>query len=226
LSALAGNGNLGVDPLFQDAGDSDFRLTSVSPAIDAGHGSDADGETLDASGGARVVFGTVDMGAYEFSGTRGNKVYLASTPASQTVCEGTSVTFSVTGLTNSASDFRWMEIVGGTPVELASDAIYTILPDDKTLSLIIPNASGPIQLHVARLHPKPADSRADLCERRRERRAKRHELGECLHKSANSHQQCEFLRLHLGGGGDLQTGGRYHLHLETRCEDLRWFRRD
>ena len=88
LSALAGNGNISLNPQFVDplgpdgiAGtlDDDLRLLSNSPAIDAGDNAllpddtldvDGDGDTvektpLDLDGTGRIKNGTVDMGAYE-----------------------------------------------------------------------------------------------------------------------------------------------------------------
>ncbi len=73
--------SISPDPLFVEPGDSDFRLLSGSPCIDAGHNNaiagitdtDLDGNprfaddqaTADTGCGVPVV---VDMGAYEFQG--------------------------------------------------------------------------------------------------------------------------------------------------------------
>jgi hypothetical protein len=77
----SGRGNIDIDPLFVDPDSGDFRLSSDSPCIDAGHNnaiadladSDLDGDprfaddpaTADTGCGVPVV---VDMGAYEFQG--------------------------------------------------------------------------------------------------------------------------------------------------------------
>lgn len=73
------NHNLNSNPLFVDAENGDFRLSSGSPAINAGSrngisgvsGVDSDFFTHDLDGKARIVGTTVDMGAYEYSGTTG-----------------------------------------------------------------------------------------------------------------------------------------------------------
>jgi hypothetical protein len=77
---LGGSGNIGADPLFVDANNSDLHLQSGSPCIDAGHNwaiagfadTDLDGNPRFADGpaddtgcGLPVV---VDMGAYEYQG--------------------------------------------------------------------------------------------------------------------------------------------------------------
>jgi trimeric autotransporter adhesin len=65
-----GTGNLAVDPQFRDASSTDYRLTSGSPAIDAGGGAWASAFDLD--GRCRPVDGNgdgttlPDMGAYEY----------------------------------------------------------------------------------------------------------------------------------------------------------------
>jgi hypothetical protein len=62
----AGVGNRNADPLFVDAAGGNLRLTQVSPAIDAGaNGVLPAALTTDLDGLARIVAGTVDMGAYE-----------------------------------------------------------------------------------------------------------------------------------------------------------------
>jgi len=51
-------------PLFLDAAIGDYRLQSGSPCIDAGTNEVV--ATTDLDGNARIVNGTVDMGAYEY----------------------------------------------------------------------------------------------------------------------------------------------------------------
>ncbi len=60
-----GSGNVTNAPLFVDAGSGNYRLAAGSPCINAGDNAAAPGAT-DLDGNPRTIFGTVDMGAYEF----------------------------------------------------------------------------------------------------------------------------------------------------------------
>ncbi len=69
------NSLIGIDPEFVDAYEADYRLTSSSPALDAGENGYVDGSRVnegyplvetDLSGNSRIGNGTVDIGAYEF----------------------------------------------------------------------------------------------------------------------------------------------------------------
>ena len=60
-----GNGNLNDEPLFVDSVSGNYRLATNSPCRDAGNSAFVAGAT-DLDGNPRIVFGTVDMGAYEF----------------------------------------------------------------------------------------------------------------------------------------------------------------
>ena len=61
-----GTGNINGDPQFVDAAGGDLRLRRGSPAIDAGSNAAVPGwVTTDLAGWARIINGTVDMGAYE-----------------------------------------------------------------------------------------------------------------------------------------------------------------
>ena len=52
------------DPLFVGSGD--YHLTALSPCINTGDNNAPDLPTTDKDGNARIIGGTVDMGAYEF----------------------------------------------------------------------------------------------------------------------------------------------------------------
>lgn len=61
---------VGIDPLFADAANGDYRLLACSPAVNAGT-PDLTGLDLpptDLSGNERIVNGRIDIGAYEFAG--------------------------------------------------------------------------------------------------------------------------------------------------------------
>ena len=66
-SGWPGEGNIDEDPNFVDRNNDDFRILATSPAIDAGLTSEVTLPT-DLRANARVVGGTVDIGAYEFQG--------------------------------------------------------------------------------------------------------------------------------------------------------------
>ncbi len=60
-----GTGNIASVPQFVDAAAGNYRVAAGSPCINAGDNAAAPGAT-DLDGNPRIVFGTVDMGAYEF----------------------------------------------------------------------------------------------------------------------------------------------------------------
>ena len=63
---LGGTGNIGYDPLFTDAENADYHLQPGSPCIDSGDPNYVAGPNeTDLDGRLRVIFGRIDMGAYE-----------------------------------------------------------------------------------------------------------------------------------------------------------------
>ncbi len=60
-----GAGNIANDPQFVDAPAGNYRLGMDSPCLNAGDNAGASGPT-DLDGNPRIVFGQVDMGAYEY----------------------------------------------------------------------------------------------------------------------------------------------------------------
>ena len=60
-----GTGNIANDPRFLDAAAGNYRLDMDSPCLNAGDNAVVSGPT-DLDGNPRIVFGTVDMGAYEY----------------------------------------------------------------------------------------------------------------------------------------------------------------
>ena len=65
----SGQGNIGADPYFADPQNGDYHLLSGSGCIDTGNNTVVT-VTTDLDGNARIVNGTVDMGAYEYQGAR------------------------------------------------------------------------------------------------------------------------------------------------------------
>ena len=61
---LSGHGNVAADPQFVDAAAGNYRLLATSPCLDAGDDSVVQWDE-DLDGNQRVVYGAVDMGAYE-----------------------------------------------------------------------------------------------------------------------------------------------------------------
>ena len=60
-----GSDDISADPLFVNPEGGDYRLQSGSPCIDAGDNSAPNLPDTDKDGNARIINGTVDMGAYE-----------------------------------------------------------------------------------------------------------------------------------------------------------------
>ena len=64
---IEGNGNIGCDPQFVDPGAGDFRLSSASPCINEGANAPWMVTACDLALTQRIMYGVVDMGAYEFT---------------------------------------------------------------------------------------------------------------------------------------------------------------
>lgn len=79
------NGNISVDPLFEDTQNTEFCLGTGSPVIDAGDNSQSDLTDTDFAGGIRVRDGNgdgseiVDMGAYEHDTSSAGVLTFSST---------------------------------------------------------------------------------------------------------------------------------------------------
>ncbi|RJP62344.1 MAG: hypothetical protein C4539_18500, partial [Ignavibacteriales bacterium] len=79
--AYAGTGNTDADPLFENF-ETDYRLTSASPIIDAGLDAAWMTTAFDLDGNDRILYDAVDIGAYEYkiSYEIGGPVPIASWP--------------------------------------------------------------------------------------------------------------------------------------------------
>jgi hypothetical protein len=142
FNALGGTGNLGQDPLFSDAGNDNFALSSISPAINAGDGTiNQNGFPLDFAGAARVAGGTPDIGAYEFAGTPDTPLRLVRSPGSITVAPSDIAQFVVEGLTLTGGNFIW-------EVETSPNVFTAVGPDSTHVITVSGNTStlavGPV----------------------------------------------------------------------------------
>jgi hypothetical protein len=137
---FAGAGNINANPIFL-AAPGDLRLGAGSPAVDAGNNALVPGgTTTDVAGLPRffddpAVLNTgagtppiVDMGAHE----RIPLSVSAATPASQTVCAGAGVSFSVTASGSPTLTYRWrkgvMNLADGGAIAGSATATLTIDP--------------------------------------------------------------------------------------------------
>ncbi len=140
-SGFGGPGNKNADPLFRNPGANDLRLGTGSPAVDAGSNSSVPGGTTTDIAGLPRFFddpavadtgaGTapiVDMGAYE----RVPLTVTAPSPASQTVCAGSSVVYSVTASGNGPFTYHWrrntVNLSNGSEISGATTSSLTINP--------------------------------------------------------------------------------------------------
>lgn len=96
LTQFAGNNNLAYDPLFIDPIHGNYRLSSVSPAIDQGDAAVALATgPLDLAGSPRTSGPLPDLGAYEFSGTPGSPLKLSSDFTTRRIIQGGYTSFTV-----------------------------------------------------------------------------------------------------------------------------------
>ncbi len=158
-TGFGGTGNKNADPLFLNAGTGDLRLGSGSPAIDCGNNSAVPGSvTTDIAGLPRFFddpiapntgLGTppiVDMGANE----RVPISVTAPSPSPQTVCAGTSISFSVTASGNGPFTYKWrhnsVNLSDGGSISGSATAMLTINPtatgDTGSYDVIVTDSFG------------------------------------------------------------------------------------
>jgi hypothetical protein len=132
LATFSGPGVVGENPVFVNALDAsptpttngDFRLAPCSPVINAGNSAAAASISLDLDGQPRVV-GTVDLGAYEFSGTAATALLVTAQPQNIVFASGGSNIFAVAA-TGDGLTYQWQEALpGGSFASLQGEAGYS-----------------------------------------------------------------------------------------------------
>ena len=142
LQVFAGNNNLAYAPLFV----SNYQVSAYSPALNTGLNAAGAG-AFDLAGKARVVSGTIDLGAYEYQGAAaaGSPVELFSLPRSVKVCTGAGeeAVLTVVGENNPAVQYVW-EIDTGSGWQgsiSTNDGSHRVITTDDSSMLIVTNLS-------------------------------------------------------------------------------------
>ncbi|MBR0225327.1 MAG: fibronectin type III domain-containing protein, partial [Thermoguttaceae bacterium] len=118
-------------PLFANAEEGDYSLTSGSQAINRGNNEYVSTD-VDLAGNARILGGTVDLGAYEFDAPEPTPLDVPTFKSSS------STTDSVTVAWNAVAN------ASGYVVEYksASDSGYTVMPQTTMTTITIPNLAS------------------------------------------------------------------------------------
>ncbi len=142
---LPGDGNFTADPAFVDPDNRDYRLRPASPCINRGLNSGWMSGQPDLTGNDRILYGTVDVGAYEFK-TNGLLCNFAAIPNEgfaplQVVFEG------FVSQTNDAADYyQWdfnndgLAETGGLGVAVVTNTYASC--GNYAVSLLASNAAG------------------------------------------------------------------------------------
>lgn len=109
------SGAMDLDPKFIDAASDDLRLSSGSPAIDAGDVAVLDADDLDAAKGTRVVNNIVDLGGYE--NPAGPEIRIQN-GLSATLVRGQPVNTTLAAIGGSGS-YSWSVVSGQLPSGLS-----------------------------------------------------------------------------------------------------------
>jgi len=125
-----------IDPLFVDAANGDYRLSSDSPLIDQGVVT-ANVASTDLDGNTRTAGSSVDIGAYEYQSV----VTLAPTPTSTTI---TGTIGNDTIIVSSDATSVQAGVGIDTIVFSGNYADYTFSQSDSYVSLMTHNATGQV----------------------------------------------------------------------------------
>jgi hypothetical protein len=143
-----GGHNVYDDPLFVDGPGGDLRLSTGSPAIDAGDNTALPiGVTTDLAGAERIVNGTADMGAYEFQASAVASVFpsplvFAQIAPYQSTCDTLRIA-NVGGATCTITAIHGCETA---PFSMDTTmTAHTLAPGDtaKILVCVNPTVAGP-----------------------------------------------------------------------------------
>ena len=117
---IVGVSNISSAPVFADAAHGNFRLYPGSPCINTGNNAAAP-VAVDLDGNARIVNGTVDIGAYEFQ----NYPFIEIQPTNQTVPFGEpSVSLSVLAVGPGTLTYQWR--FNGANISGATNSTLTL----------------------------------------------------------------------------------------------------
>lgn len=135
----SGINNITNDPVFVNAATGNFRLVSISPAIDAGDNT-AVLSTNDRDGGPRILNGAVDLGAHEYS-----ELPIVSP-------------FGVGALSDTEADLRATIISPRLPAIGYHFEVFTVMSFANTNALSIPSADA----GAASPYPSPIEVAGDI----------------------------------------------------------------
>ena len=142
---MPGIGNVSGEPGFADAAHGDCRLLPGSPCINAGTNQDWMIGAVDLAGNGRVLYGTVDMGCYEFK-TNGLVCNLVANRREGFPPLNVTLTAYVAGTNTAGLYYRWDLNNDGT-VDVEGYGLTTITTNylnygDHSVSLTVSNAAG------------------------------------------------------------------------------------
>ncbi len=168
-----GIGNIEAEPVFMDPGAGDYHLQLGSPGINAGLNQAWMAEATDLDGNARVRYGMVDMGAFEYAGP---PLAITRQPQGGIVTAGTTLTLDVEAVGIPVLSYQWLfegaNVVDDLRISGATTPSLTLSDvqcgDAGAYSVVVGNAFGSatsVVAHVAIpdtippiLHGVPADA--------------------------------------------------------------------